>query len=95
VFDALVAQGRALVALDRAPEAVERLERAHTGLTASKDASASARAEAKLELAKALWAAKRDRDRARTLATEARTLVSGGEDPEGLAEIEAWLADHG
>jgi tetratricopeptide (TPR) repeat protein len=46
--------------------------------------------------AQALWDANRDRDRARTLATQARDAfqADGAGSAEALAEAKAWLAAH-
>jgi DNA-directed RNA polymerase subunit K/omega len=51
-------------------------------------------ARSRMALARSLWLEAKDRSRARTLAAEARQLLSKsprGVEPE-LAEIDAWLA---
>jgi hypothetical protein len=52
-------------------------------------------AQARFELARALWLSRRDRSRALVLARQARQTYS--EQPGGdrfRVEVEAWLADH-
>jgi tetratricopeptide (TPR) repeat protein len=95
VADALIGQGRALISLGRAPEAAELLARADAIVAETPDATPSARAESKFELARALWDSDDDRARARTLATEARALLDTDDaDPADRTEIDTWLAAH-
>jgi hypothetical protein len=49
-------------------------------------------AEARFVLARALWAASRDRPRALALARDAGALAEAS--PDRRAAIEAWLAEH-
>ncbi len=94
--DGWSAIGQELLALGRAAEAVEPLEKA-LALRVKLDAPPRYRWRPRLALARALAASGGDRRRARELATTARDEVLTLEDPkrrdEGLAEVDAALAE--
>ncbi|MCA9710499.1 MAG: tetratricopeptide repeat protein, partial [Myxococcales bacterium] len=90
----LTVTGAALVALERAPEALAPLERA-VRIAARDDVSPRERADTMLALADALWATGHDHLRAHQLALDARlALASHPEASEATARIEAWLSAH-
>ncbi|MEM9453178.1 MAG: serine/threonine-protein kinase [Myxococcota bacterium] len=90
----LTITGATLMALERAPEAIEPLERA-VRIASNGDVSPRERARAMLGLADALWNTDREHDRARRLARDARSaLLQRQSDAETLAEIDAWLSEH-
>jgi len=90
----LMALGVALLGEGRPAEATPVLERAVT-IRGGKESQASRRGEARFALARALWAAERDRARAGELARTARSeylawpLAPGGE--KEAERIDAWL----
>jgi eukaryotic-like serine/threonine-protein kinase len=91
----LVGIGATLVATKEAAAALPFLERA-MAIYASKPPSAEKIAEAKLTLAKALWDAGKDRDRARTLGLEAaREYASfGAFTARERQDADRWVARH-
>ncbi len=90
----LTIQGRALVKLGRAPEAVDPLGRA-LRIAAQGDVAAIYWVEAEFYLADALWEAGGDRERARAHAQAARGRLAHDEDAaDAVAEIDTWLATH-
>jgi tetratricopeptide (TPR) repeat protein/predicted Ser/Thr protein kinase len=90
----LSAQGRALILLERAGEAVAPLERA-VELRTKNPSSAVDLAESSSLLGRALWLAPptqgRDRARARELADQARAAYVEAGDEDGAAAVDAWL----
>jgi tetratricopeptide (TPR) repeat protein len=90
----LSAQGRALILLERAGEAVKPLERA-VELRTKNPSSAVDLAESRSLLGRALWLAPpaqgRDRARARALADQARAAYVEAGDEDGAAAVDAWL----
>ena len=87
---ALADSARPLLALNRTKEALDRLERAVTLLPFEKG-NVRRGANARFALAEALWAAKGDRTRARSLALEAAGKLKRGREFE---KVEAWLGAH-
>jgi serine/threonine-protein kinase len=53
------------------------------------------KAETRFAFARALWASKRDKERARTLAEEARATYAKAGAKNRLVEVEDWLRAHG
>src|SRR5262249_18466539 len=84
---ALVGVGRAALALGRPADAIAPLEEALAG-----EATAEEHAGARFALARALWDARRDRGRARALATEAEAAYAGPRLEAKRAAVRAWLA---
>jgi tetratricopeptide (TPR) repeat protein/predicted Ser/Thr protein kinase len=96
--DAIGLRAEAHVEAGRMREAIADRERAHAILEAA-DHPSSELASAKLALARALWDASpaegRDRERARTMAAQARATLAGREGEDEMIEaIDAWLAEH-
>jgi tetratricopeptide (TPR) repeat protein/predicted Ser/Thr protein kinase len=96
----LTSLGEALLGLAKPAEALPHLERALTIHTANAgDPTRSA--ETRFALARALWDAPaesgRDRERARTLAEQARSAFAdaGEMAAKELREVQAWQAKHG
>jgi ribosomal protein S9 len=54
-------------------------------------------AASRFVLARALWESRQDRERARALARQAADSYAelGASKADALAEVEAWLAEHG
>jgi hypothetical protein len=96
VSHALVRLGHLLVQRGRAKEAIEPLERALSIREGRKETSKTSLAAVRFTLAEALWGAKQDRNRARSLAEQARQdYESAGSDyAEDLREVKRWLARH-
>ncbi len=94
VADALSGLGRARLELKDGSGAIGPLERA-LGIWEKHDAGRKRTALARLSLAKALVQAGEDRERARTLALEAREgyVESKGEDSDAVAGVDAWMAE--
>ncbi len=90
----LTGLGLALVETGAAADAIVPLERA-LALRAGTGGTADERAQTSFTLARALWAARRDRRRARTLATQASAGWREAGDDEAVARAEAWLAIRG
>jgi hypothetical protein len=90
VFYARLALGRALVRVGRPREAIALLE-----LAAKTDLDTHGRAEAELELAKALDAAQQDPDRVVALARSAREryVAAGVIGAGGVRDADAFLAE--
>jgi serine/threonine protein kinase/tetratricopeptide (TPR) repeat protein len=74
--------------------ALAPLERA-LSVRAGKDVDPVDRAETFFALARALWAAGHERDRARRLAEEARAAYAHAAIEKNLADVDAWIRDHG
>jgi len=94
----LTAAGACLIELGTPAKAVPLLERAVHIREQNKDkVIAKEIAESQYTLARALWAANRDRERARSLAGAARaTFVAGGKGTErSLSEIDRWMTERG
>ncbi len=93
-FD-LTGIGRAHLALARPAAAIPPLERALALRTAT-PGDPTERGETEFMLARALWDANRDRDRARALAGRARVVFAAAGDgrKRELAAIDAWLRAH-
>ena len=87
---ALLGLGRAHAAQHRHADAIVPLERA-LAIASAAEVSEELRAEARFALAKALFAGKGDRPRARTLAIAAREGRAAEPDAAAVAEIDAWL----
>jgi tetratricopeptide (TPR) repeat protein/tRNA A-37 threonylcarbamoyl transferase component Bud32 len=83
--------GEALDALGKPAQAIAPLERSLAIYTTS-GSPARLVAEAAFPLARALWATRRDRTRARKLAESALAGLAGD---EREAEVESWLRTHG
>jgi tetratricopeptide (TPR) repeat protein len=83
----LLGVAEAFLALGRPAEAVPALERLFTV-----PLEGELRPRGESMLARALWAAGGDRDRARALALDARTGFAG--DRVELARLDAWLGAH-
>jgi serine/threonine-protein kinase len=85
--------GRSLFELGRIDEALPHLEHAHAIRTARAQPE-DLRAETAFALAQALWAKGEEKQRARSLATEARSLASSASngDPGLAIEASRWLA---
>ncbi len=94
----LVTLGRVLVALGRAVEAIEPLERALRIRSIPEAAPPTERAAGHLALARALWDSNqdsnRDRPRARREAEAARVLFAASDRQDEVHEVDAWLAAH-
>jgi tetratricopeptide (TPR) repeat protein len=88
----LTRRGQLLTERGRAREAVPLLERALAIRTES-DEPIPLRIQSAFALAQALWAAGRDRARARALAEQALADAERTED-EDAGEITAWLTSH-
>jgi tetratricopeptide (TPR) repeat protein len=85
--------GRSLIERGRSQDARPLLERAYTiRKLAEKDPEH--RGEAAFLLAQVLWHHRADRERALTLAFEAKQSYSGGHDKEALVAVERWLNEH-
>ncbi|HVZ86794.1 MAG TPA: serine/threonine-protein kinase [Polyangia bacterium] len=86
----LLDRGRIEIAQGRSKQAISDLEQAMVTLT-----EGEAGAEAKFELARALWAERPQRRRALALATEARVaLAKAPSEAHTLKELDGWLAAH-
>ena len=97
VANSLTGKGLALLDLERPGEALPLLEEA-LGIRGETDAPPRDRAQTEFGLARALAATGGDLDRARKLAHSARGRLVAQPDEavrERLAEIDAWLTDHG
>ena len=90
---ALVRSAQVLLALGRARDGLERLERAARLLDSPK-VYPPASADAKLALADALWTAGNDRPRARALALEAQGVYAKHQRSRESAAAEKWLQAH-
>jgi eukaryotic-like serine/threonine-protein kinase len=88
---ALFGIGEADVNLGRPAKAIPTLERALTIRAVPGATDPLDLAETKYTLARALWDAKRDRARARTLATEARRLFEDSDDKDAARVVDEWL----
>jgi len=84
--------GEALADLGRDAEARAVLERALALTSAPEAAGQKTRIE--FALARALWSTPADRPRARALAEAVLAAWKADGDPEGVPELEAWLAAH-
>jgi eukaryotic-like serine/threonine-protein kinase len=87
----LTALGRALLSLGRAKEALPALERA-LQLRLAHEHDASVIADTRFALARSLWDASRDHERALSLAREARTAYAAANDVKDLASVDGWIA---
>jgi tetratricopeptide (TPR) repeat protein len=84
--------GKALVALNRAQEAIPLLERCLKMFEADKSVHRKDLGEARYYLARALFESRRDQDRAIALANKAREdLIAGGK-AKKADEVARWLA---
>ncbi|HWM84660.1 MAG TPA: tetratricopeptide repeat protein [Kofleriaceae bacterium] len=92
--DTLTRLGTAHLRSGAAREAVAVLERA-LAIRTKGNASPWESSWTKLELARALWDAGRDRARARTLASESRAEAEAAADAEQARAAVEWLAAHG
>jgi tetratricopeptide (TPR) repeat protein/predicted Ser/Thr protein kinase len=96
----LASLGDALLGEGKAAEALPHLERALT-LVSANPGDPTVLARVHFALARALWDAPanagRDRERARTLAEQARSAFAeaGGGSASQLQEVQAWQAKHG
>jgi hypothetical protein len=81
--------GEALLALGRPGDAVEPLE-ASLALRLASQGDLAARGATQALLARALWAARRQRSRALRLADEALPRLSEAERGELTAELRGW-----
>jgi serine/threonine protein kinase/tetratricopeptide (TPR) repeat protein len=90
--DSLTGVGLSYLGARDATDAVAFLERARD-IRAAKESNLAKRAEASFALARALWASSRDRDRARQLADEARTVYARAGEKLKSSEVEQWLKD--
>jgi tetratricopeptide (TPR) repeat protein len=93
----LMEVGRALVALGRPEEAISSLERALALQEKDRTLRPERQPEVQFLLAEALWAAHRDRPRARHLAESAARSYAEAASSSSLParrEVEAWLAAH-
>jgi eukaryotic-like serine/threonine-protein kinase len=89
----LTALGRALVALARPEEAIAPLERA-LRLREAGEHDPSMIAETRFALARALWDSHLERNRAVSLAKQARQGCIQAGDATRAAEVDAWFAGH-
>jgi tetratricopeptide (TPR) repeat protein len=89
----LVVLGRAYVRRHRSSEGIALLERALA--IAEQARHVPNLADAKLELAQALWADSRQRERARKLAQSAQRMFSDIPIPAREREAREWLVAHG
>jgi tetratricopeptide (TPR) repeat protein/tRNA A-37 threonylcarbamoyl transferase component Bud32 len=91
VTNALLGIGRCLVAQGHAERALEPLERAHR-IRAGGEGDPVDLADARVALARALWASNRDRDRAKQLAAEAEPVYveAGKRAEQKLAALREW-----
>jgi len=78
----------------KAESALEPLARAF-GIREALDPEPSRKAETRFAFARALWESKRDKDRARSLAEEARATYAKSGSKARVAEIDTWLRAHG
>jgi tetratricopeptide (TPR) repeat protein len=83
--------GLCLADTDHIPEAIERLEQALANRRSSND---TAIADAALNLAEVLWLVPAERERALSLANEARSRWQADNAPGLAQKAEAWLAAH-
>jgi len=90
---ALIKSGGVLRSMGRAREGLERIERGERLLESPK-VYAGATAEAKLELADALWTSAADHTRARALALDAQQTYAQLSRKEEAARAEKWLQAH-
>jgi hypothetical protein len=92
--ETLVGLGRVALAQRRASEAVSLARRA-VGLREDGKSPPAQVAEARFVLAQALWEANEDRTRAVEVAELARDDYQDLGNTSQLAEVDAWLAEHG
>jgi eukaryotic-like serine/threonine-protein kinase len=88
----LGALGQCLLAQDRPAEAIAPLEAALSVTLAHPIEGIDAN-HLRFLLARALWAARRDRDRATALAKEARARFEAAGDQARVAEVDRWLKE--
>jgi len=86
--------GQALLGLHRYPEALSHLDRALKMQEAAK-LTAEELAEVRFAYARALWEAKKDKNRALVLAAQARDGFRRGHDRRAEDQADRWLAAHG
>jgi tetratricopeptide (TPR) repeat protein len=93
--DGLVGLGKVELALGAPEKAIAVLERAFA-LKPEHPDDPNDRAELKFTLARALWAGKRDLERARSLAVQARAgyAAAGTRNQRELREVDAWIGQH-
>jgi tetratricopeptide (TPR) repeat protein len=85
---ALLSLGELHLARGRPAEALPLLERARAHVYAKDESDVA------FALARALWDARKDRPRARSLATQARDQWQQRNNPRKLAEVSRWLRTH-
>ena len=86
--------GDTLIKLGRPAEAIEPLEAA-LKIRSGEDVNPQELGEASFSLAKALWQARSDRKRALELARTARGAYEKAQLPEGVENVDEWLAKRG
>jgi tetratricopeptide (TPR) repeat protein len=93
---ALIGLGRVLTEQGRTREAIPILELSLRIRERAKEPRTGDLAWPRFYLAQALWKAKRDRNRARQLASQALTELQAADrtDDEGLREVRAWVGAH-